>query len=297
MNVLISGGTGLVGSRLANLLISEGHQVRILSRAKTNIDRQIFHWDYKKGILDEDALIDLDVVVHLAGTSVADGRWTKNRKKDILDSRVKTAELIFQKINKRGQTLPTYISASGTGFYGNRPNEQLSETSSKGSGFLTDVCDQWEKSASNFAQLGAKIYVNRIGIVLSTEGGYIGKMKELFRFGLGAELGSGKQIMSWIHIDDLVRIVSYQIDNKLDPGTYNSVAPQRLSHHDLMRQLAKKLGRKIWLPNVPKFALKILFGELSVELTASQDAYPERLINQKFPYQYNELTVALDNLL
>jgi uncharacterized protein len=296
MRILITGGTGLVGSRLAEVLRTEGHIVRILSRRKSDPDQNIFHWNYHTNELDERALEKLNAVVHLAGKSVASGRWTMERKQDILDSRVRTADLILRKLQERNQIIQTYIGASATGFYGNRPNETMTELSPKGNGFLSDVCLKWEKSASYYGSIRAEVFVNRIGVVLSENGGFVKQMFQLFRLKLASELGSGKQKMSWIHLEDLVEIIRQQISGELPSNTYNAVAPNPVTHHEMMSSLAKKCNTKIWLPNMPKWFLKLIFGELALELTANQEALPVALKNQGFNYKYPVLQSAVDAL-
>jgi uncharacterized protein len=296
MRILITGGTGLVGGRLAEVLRTEGHIVRILSRRKSDPDQNIFHWNYRTNELDERALEKLNAVVHLAGKSVASGRWTMERKQDILDSRVRTADLILRKLQERNQIIQTYIGASATGFYGNRPNETMTELSPKGNGFLSDVCLKWEKSASYYGSIRAEVFVNRIGVVLSENGGFVKQMFQLFRLKLASELGSGKQKMSWIHLEDLVEIIRQQISGELPSNTYNAVAPNPVTHHEMMSSLAKKCNTKIWLPNMPKWFLKLIFGELALELTANQEALPVALKNQGFNYKYPVLQSAVDAL-
>lgn len=297
MNILITGGTGLVGKALSKALAEAGHEVRILSRQVHKSEYKVFKWDTIRGVIDPVAFDGLNAMVHLAGASVAEKRWTAERKKEIIHSRIDSAALLLREVKNNGTKLQTYITASGTGYYGNRPLEILNEEAGKGLGFLTDVCAQWEASALPFAEYGAEVYVNRIGIVLSKDGGFLEKLKPVFKWYAGSAFGSGKQMMSWIHLHDLVGIFMAQIEGKLQSGIYNAVTPAAVSNADMMAGISKTLNRKMWLPNVPAWALKIGLGELSSELLADQHVMPNQLLKQQYEFKYAELSDALREAL
>lgn len=296
MIILITGGSGMAGKALCDKLSLSGHEIRILSRTIKKTPYKCFRWNVPEGYIDEDALNDVDVIVHLSGASVADGRWTASRKAEILSSRVDSALLIFNTLKARNQKIKRFITASGTGFYGSQLNKVLDEQSGKGYGFLADVCDLWEKSGRKFETIGSQVYVNRIGIVMSEKGGFVLKIKGMMEKYMAAELGTGKQITSWIHLADLVSIIEKQIQGTLKPGTYNAVSPNSVSHHELMKTLSIKIGRRIILPNIPFLVLRIIFGELAYELTANQDVAPKQLLKQNFQYEFPTIIEAIDNL-
>lgn len=293
MIIAITGGTGTVGSHLAKTLRRRGHEVRILTRDARG-RKGFYSWDPAKGLIDETVLENCDAIVHLAGSSVAAGRWTKARKKEILYSRVDSAQLLYRVLEESGSKLSRMVSASAIGYYGHQRSEVLTEDSSKGVGFLADVCDRWEESADRFRDHDADVYKVRIGIVMSKEGGFVERVSKLIRLGVGAVLGSGKQITSWIHIDDLVNMLADMAEGNLPAGTYNAVAPGPVEHRRIMKAMAKRLKRPILLPNAPKFALQLLFGELSKELLSSQNVSSEKLVNAGFQFEYPKINKALD---
>ncbi len=293
MIIAITGGTGTVGSHLAKTLRSRGHEVRILTRDARGREG-FYSWDPVKGLIDETVLENCDAIVHLAGSSVAAGRWTKARKKEILHSRVDSAQLLYRVLEESDSKLSRIVSASAIGYYGHQRTEVLTEDSTKGVGFLADVCDRWEESADRFKDHGAEVLKARIGIVMSKEGGFVERVSKLIRMVLGAVLGSGKQITSWIHIDDLVNLLADMAEGKLAAGAYNAVSPQPVEHRHIIKGMSKRLNRPILLPNAPKFALQLLFGELSKELLSSQNVSAQKLLDSGFEFKYPNIDQALD---
>jgi len=293
MIIAITGGTGTVGSHLAETLRDRGHEVRILTRDARG-RKGFYSWDPENGQIDETVLDNCDAIVHLAGSPVAAGRWTKARKKEILHSRGDSAQLLYRVLEENGAKLSRMVSASAIGYYGHQRSEVLKEDSSKGVGFLADVCDRWEESADRFRDHDADVYKARIGIVMSKEGGFVERVSKLIRLGVGAVLGSGKQITSWIHIEDLVNMLADMTEGKFPAGTYNAVAPEPVQHRRIIKAMAKRLKRPILLPNAPKFALQLLFGELSKELLSSQNVSSEKLVGAGFEFKYPNIEEALD---
>ena len=296
MKVLITGGTGLIGRPLRKHLEGQGIEVSILSRRPTDKSRNIFNWNIQQNHIDSGAFEDIDGIIHLAGASVAGGRWTTKRKKAIMDSRVDSAALLLRSLEKRNQKIDFFISASGIGIYGIRPGEKLTEKSEPGTGFLTDVCLAWEASAFQFDSVANRIYALRTPIVLANGGGFVGKLKPLVKNYLGAKLGKGIQMTSWIHIKDIIRVYTAAIQNTITPGLYNACSPKPVTHSELMDAMAKSLNSKIWLPNLPAFIIKLVFGEFSTELLAWQEAYPEKLSKQDFQFEYSEVREAFNAL-
>jgi uncharacterized protein (TIGR01777 family) len=291
LKILITGGSGLVGSALRSKLSSLGHNVYTLTRS-SNTRAGEYHWDIGKGYIDPAALKNTEVIVHLAGASVADRLWTRKRKEVILNSRVDSAAFLLKQLKSNHGSLKHFISASGTGYYGSNEN-QLDEGSPLGTSFLSSVCEAWEKVAMDYKFIGAEVSVVRIGIVLSKDGGFLGKLGPMTGKGFGAVLGNGNQMMSWIHIDDLVKIFTSLILEEIESGIYNGVAPEPVTHRAMMKGLAKAQHSRIYLPAVPAFVLKLVLGELSSELLANQNILPARLEKQKFMYKYPRLEDAL----
>jgi uncharacterized protein (TIGR01777 family) len=296
MKVLITGGTGLIGKQLRKHLENRGMEVAILSRRPTDKNKSIFNWDIQNQKIDPQAFDGIDGIVHLAGASVAGGRWTASRKKLIMDSRVDSADLILKSLKARKQKISFFVSASGIGIYGIRPGEKLTDSSSPGTGFLTDVCLAWEASAHQFSDLAERIYILRTPIVLANGGGFLGKLKPLVKNYLGSKLGKGNQMTSWIHLQDIVQIYAYAIEHKLKPGTYNACSPNPVSHSKMMDAMAKSLHARIWLPNLPAFFIKLVFGEFSSELLAWQEAYPKSLLNEGFQFKHPTVESAFEQL-
>jgi hypothetical protein len=313
--ILITGGTGLVGTRLTEILLQKGYQVRILGREKKEIPNvTTYTWDIKKQTMDTQALIGVDAIIHLAGAGIADERWTDERKKEILESRTQSAQLLYNHLpvmkkpvnssESQAQALEaqkdkiTFISASGIGIYGSDSgNSIMKEDSKPGSDFLAEVCKVWENSAEQFENKGLRTVMLRIGVVLSEKGGALPKLIQPIRLGAGAALGSGKQMLSWIHIDDLCNMFIHTIENKTMQGAYNAVAPQVLSNIDFTKQAAKVLHRWILPFNVPAFGIKAVFGEMTSAILSNNIVSAEKIVSTGFQYQFPEIEKALKDLL
>ena len=297
MKVLITGGTGLIGSRLAEMLIDGGYEVALLGRqpAKSSHYRS-FRWDPQAGALDEAAVPYADHIVNLAGASVADGKWTDERKRDIMGSRLGGLALLSRALAKPGHHVQAFISASAIGVYGDAADRLLTEETAPGlptHDFLADVAHQWELAAQPVAALGIRTVVPRIGVVLSTAGGALPQIAKPVKLGAGAALGSGKQFMSWIHLDDLCRLFIAMLENPAWQGTYNAVAPNPVTNQQFTETLAEVLHRPLLLPKVPAFGLKLAMGEMSEMVLASQRVSAAKVLAQGFRFEYPELRGAL----
>lgn len=297
MKVLITGGTGLIGSRLAELLIDGGHDVALLSRepAKSSHYRS-FRWDPQAGTIDEAAIPYADYVVNLAGSPVSDGKWTDERKKDIMTSRLGGLALLRRELAKPGHHVQALLSASAIGIYGDAGDRLLHETTPPASptdDFLADVAHQWELAADDVRRLGIRTVVARIGIVLSPAGGALPQMAKPVRFGAGAPLGSGRQYMSWVHLDDLCRLFQQILEDTRWEGVYNAVAPNPVTNQEFTETLAEVLHRPLVLPKVPAFGLKLALGEMSEIVLASQRVSAEKVLAQGFRFEYPTLREAL----
>jgi uncharacterized protein (TIGR01777 family) len=288
--ILITGGTGLVGKRLTQLLIDKNHEVLILSRNPKNENE--FKWDIVKNYIDEKAFKNIDFIIHLAGAGIADERWTKKRKQVIIDSRVKTANLLFEKVNALKLELKGFISASGIGYYGAITSKTIfKETDKSGSDFLAEVCQKWEAAAHQFSKINIPITILRTGIVLAAKGGALEKMKTP----VISPLGSGKQYIPWIHIDDLCQMYIQSIEANLI-GIYNAVSLEHQTSITFSKTLAKSIKRPYLGIGVPAFMLKILFGELAVILLEGSRISTKKIEKNGYSFRFKTLKKALNNL-
>jgi uncharacterized protein (TIGR01777 family) len=297
--VLITGGTGLIGSRLTELLLEKGYEVAYLSRRKSEGTRvKAYLWDLDKGYVAEEAIREADCIIHLAGAGVADERWTSSRKKEILESRTRSSRLLYEGLQRTPNKVKTLLSASAIGIYGaDRGEELLTETSSPGNDFLAEVTKAWEGAVQPVAGLGIRTVLLRIGIVLSDKGGALAKMAQPVRLGAGSPLGSGKQWVSWIHVDDLCRLFFYCLENPEVHGPYNAVAPEPATNEVLTKQIAEVLDKPLFMPNVPAFALKLAVGEMAATVLGSARVSSQKITQAGFTYQFPGLTPALRDLL
>ncbi|UMB60505.1 TIGR01777 family oxidoreductase [Lutibacter sp. A80] len=296
-SILITGGSGLIGSYLSNLLKSKGHSVSILSRKKSS-DPSIFYWDITNNYIDPEAIISAEYIIHLAGAGIADKRWTSARKKNLIDSRVKSTNLIYNKVKELNPNLKGFISASGIGFYGAITSEKIyNENDAPYNDFLSKVCVLWEKSALQFNSLNIRTVILRTGIVLSKEGGALKKIIKPIKLGFGAALGSGKQYMPWIAMEDLCNMYVSSIENTNFKGVYNAASPEHITNNELTKLSAKILKKPLWLPNAPSFILKILLGELAVILLEGSRVSSEKVKNIGFKFEYTSLEKYLNKIL
>jgi uncharacterized protein (TIGR01777 family) len=295
MNILITGSTGLIGSELNSLLSKNGHRVKRLVRHSPSGRDEIF-WDPARGILDAQSLEGLDAVVHLAGENIASGRWTERKKRRIRESRINGTGLLAQSLSGLFDSPQVLVSISAIGYYGDRGNEQLSEESPAGKGFLPDLCRQWESAAEAAIIRGIRVVIPRVGVVLSPRGGAIARMLPVFRLGLGGRIGSGRQYMSWITLDDLVEAIHHAILTPSLHGPVNAVSPNPVTNADFSRALGRALSRPA-LFTLPSLAARIAFGQMADEtLLSSTRVTPERLTRSGFKFRFPELNGALRHL-
>jgi len=298
-NILITGGSGLVGRSLTGLLLKEGHKVSWLSRSGKSVENVSgYQWDVNKGTIDNKALEWADTVIHLAGEGVANGRWTNAQKKRILDSRIESTKLLCNAIQEVGPNKPnTFVSASAIGFYGMDNGERLLiEEDDPGSDFLAEVTSKWEQTVDEIEKLSIAVTKVRIGVVLSSNGGALEKMSLPIRWGAGAALGSGKQYMSWIHIDDLCSLICYLMEKDLT-GTYNAVSPNPATNKEMTKSIATLLKRPFFLPNIPAFILKLTLGEMADMLLGSGKVSSIKIEKAGFQFRFPTLELAFKNLL
>jgi uncharacterized protein len=297
--ILISGGTGLVGKALTKRLITKGHEVRILSRnPQSSSQLKSFYWNVEKNEIDEKAFDGVEHIVHLAGSGIADKRWTDARKQDIIDSRVNSMKLIATVVKKKNIQLKSFVGASAIGIYGMTTSEKIyTETDNGTDDFLTQSCTQWENSYQQIQTLSTKNCIIRIGVVLSKDGGALKRLLPLFQFGLGSAVGSGKQYMPWIHIEDLVSIFNEALFNPNYYGTYNAVSAEETTSNSFSKQLAKSLSRPFFLPGIPAFVLKLVFGEMANVLLEGSRVSNKKLVNTGFQFKHPTLSESLREIV
>ncbi|MFA0961783.1 TIGR01777 family oxidoreductase [Roseivirga sp. BDSF3-8] len=299
-NVLITGGTGLVGHHLTLLLISKGYHVAHLSRSPSP-DSSIttYLWDIDKGYIQREALDFADYIIHLAGAGVADKKWTDSRKKVIMNSRTQSTRLLFDTISQGGYPLQRFVSASAIGYYGMDTGDKwITEESGHGTDFLADVTSRWEEEVKKFHQIDVPEVRIRIGVVLAEEGGALPKMAKPVRFGLGAPLGDGSQYVSWIHIQDLCGILAHALtSNRMENQPYNAVAPYPVTNKELTKQIGKALRKPVFLPSVPAFMLKMVLGEMSQIVLGGNRVSSEKIRHTGFDFSYPHVDQALKDLL
>lgn len=297
MKILISGSHGLVGSALARSLTEDGHEVVRLVRKESAPGSLEIEWHPNQGRIDAQRLEGFDAVVHLAGESIASGRWNNEKKRTIRESRTKGTTLLSEALAPLSQPPSVFISASAIGYYGDRGDELLTETSTPGNDFLASVCVEWEQSTRPAAEKGIRTVLSRFGIILDRDGGALAKMLPPFRMGIGGRFGDGRQWMSWIALDDVVGALKWLLRDKAVNGPVNFVAPRPVTNAEFTRTLGRVLGRPTFFP-IPAFGARLAFGEMAdALLLSSQKVEPTVLENRGFAFYWPRLEPALDHLL
>jgi len=302
--IVITGGTGLVGKALSNMLLQKGYRIIVLTRditgkqPKENLSYAL--WDVKKAYIDVTAVKDADYIVHLAGAGVVDKKWTDTYKREIRESRTKSSRLLIYWLKNNNNKVKAVISTSAIGYYGpdNNPGMPFTETDKADDSFLGETCRLWEESIDPVTKLDKRLVKLRTGIVLSNDGGALAEFKKPVRFGIAAILGSGKQMISWIHINDLCRLFTTAIENDAINGTYNAVAPQPVTNKNLTLASAKRMNGKFYIPfYVPAFIIKLLLGQRSIEVLKSTTVSCKKIIDTGFQFDYDSIDNALDDLV
>lgn len=301
--VVVSGGTGMIGKALCAALLQKNYQVIVLTRdpkkhVSDSPQLEFAEWDPKKQIISKDAISRADHIIHLAGEGIADKRWTKKRKQEILESRTKSAELIVKAVKENPNSVQTVITASAIGWYGPDPvipnPSPFREDAPNYDDFLGRTCQQWETSIDPLTAMGKRVLKIRTGLVLSKKGGMLDEFRKPLRFGLATILGGGKQMMSWVHLDDLIRVYIYAIENNQLKGAYNAVAPKPVSNKELVLTLANIKKGSYYIPiYVPAFVLKLVLGEMSIEVLKSATVSCDKLHIEGFTFIYPSIEAAL----
>lgn len=296
--ILITGGSGLLGKKISELLLLQNHTPVWLSRQpKTDSLIQQFKWDIDKKFIDTKAFDNIHAIIHLAGEGIVDKPWTGKRKQALLDSRVKSSELLYEGMVKSNTHVNAFVGCSAVGYYGaTTSNELMTEVSNAGNDFLANTCVIWEKRYNSFINANIRTSIIRVGIALSHEGGAYQKMYKPFKYGFGSAIASGKQYFPWIHIHDVANLFLYAALTDTMCGTFNAVASGTPSNLQFSEALAASFNRKLLLPNVPKFILKLALGERVITLTEGVQISNEKIKLQGFKFEYDELAKALLNL-
>lgn len=298
-SVLITGGSGLIGRHLAGMLHDKGYTVSVLSRTDSRRSGiQTFLWNPFKGTIDREALEKTDYIIHLAGAGIGDKKWTTKRKQEIIDSRVKTAELIHKSALESGIKIKAFITISGINYYGTLTAEKIfTEDDPPADDFLGETCRLWEEAADAFSGPETRVVKIRTGIVLSGEGGVLARLMTPVRFGIGSPIGHGNQFVPWIHIDDLCGIFIKAIEDHSLSGAYNAAAPEMLTNRELMRKLADVLVKPYFFPAIPSFLMKLIFGEMAGILLEGSRVSVNKIISAGFRFRFPDLVNALKDLL
>ena len=297
MKILLVGGTGLIGTSLKKELIKLGYSINILSRSNSN-DSQSYLWNINEGYIDLKAFEGVSGIINLTGASIADNKWTVKRKKVLYNSRIQSTRLLFETIKDNKINLDFFINSSAIGYYGLEKSDKIfSETDKPGKDFLAKLCVDWEKEALRFNELNIRTVIIRTGIVLTKTEGALEKMKLPIKFGILPIFGTGNQVFSWIHIEDLINIFINTITNKNYKGPYNAVSPVPNTYLEFNKEIANVLQKKVIPFKTPTFLLTLAFGELSETLISGNKIAAEKIINEGFIFKFKDLNSALSSLL
>ncbi len=295
--ILIAGGTGFVGKQLIPFLVEKGYSIHALTRnPRSNSSENIrfFQWDIEQQYIDKKAFEGVEILINLTGANIGEKRWTNDRKKELIDSRIKSIDLLYQYILENKFNINTFISSSAVGFYGAVTTDKtFVETSESGNDFLASVCQRWEATALKFNDLGIRTIILRKGVILGKEGGMVKKLSPLAKLGINVSLGSGKQYLPWIDIRDLLRLYEFILSNAQLNGIYNAVATDQITMNNFSKALLKSFGNKSFLPNAPAFVIRLLFGEMAVMLLEGSKVSNEKLKNTGFYFEFDTLEKSL----
>ncbi len=297
--ILITGASGLIGGHLIKSLQKKGHTVKTLTRTAfdsgTNVEQ--YHWDIEKKTIDAKCLEGVDSIIHLAGAGVAEKRWTADRKKELWESRTKSTQLLYDCLKNNSHQVKSFVSTSAVGYYGDRGNEILTEKSTKGEGFLADLCEVWENEAMKISELGINVAIGRIGIVLAKEGGALPEMMKPLIFGAGGYFAKHPLFYPWIHIEDIVRAFTFLVQKEKVEGVYNFTSPHPVSQKALIEAAIKAKGLKPILAPTPKVMLSLMMGEMADMLFNSQNCSATKLQKAGFTFSYEKIEKAMTDLI
>ena len=299
MKVLITGATGLIGTELVALLLQNGVSIHYLTTSKKKIENQPnykgFYWNPEQGSINENCLMGVNAIIHLAGATISK-RWTKSYKQEIIESRLLSSAVLFKALKNHPNQVQQIVSASGTAIYPNNDKVIYDENATEiDNSFLGNVVLKWEESVDKFKSLGLKVCKLRTGIVLSDKGGALIEMAKPIKMGIGSPFGTGKQIQSWIHIHDIAALYFFAISNDLE-GVYNAVAPNPVSNEKLSLAIATVLKKPLFMPNIPKFIMKLLLGEMHELLFENRNISSQKIVEKGFVFKYKTIDEAMENI-
>ncbi|MCZ2394892.1 MAG: TIGR01777 family oxidoreductase [Chitinophagales bacterium] len=295
--ILIAGGTGFVGKQLIPFLVEKGYSIHVLTRkpsANSSKNIRFFQWEIERQYIDKKAFEGVEILINLTGANIGEKRWTEQRKKEIIDSRINSIDVLYQYISENKFNINTFISSSAVGFYGAvTTDKRFVETSESGNDFLASVCQKWETTAMKFNDLGIRTIILRKGVTLGKEGGMVQKLSPLAKLGINVSLGSGKQYLPWIDIRDLLRLYDFILSNSQLEGIYNAVATEQITMNYFSKVLLKSFEKKSFLPNAATFIIRFVFGEMSVILLEGSKISNEKLKNTGFYFEFDTVEKSL----
>lgn len=299
METVLLTGKGLIAKRLSKQLQNKGYNVTFLSRTKNhNSSFQTYFWNLNQSQIDKEAISSADYIIHLAGANISGKRWTAKRKKEIIDSRVMSTRLIYNEVKKQNKNLKAFISASAVGYYGAITSDKIfNEKDPPANDFLGETCRLWEQAADNFKTSGIRTVKIRTGVVLTKNGGALEKMATPVKMGIGSPIGTGKQYIPWIHIEDLCSIFIKAIEDEEMQGAYNAVAPDYKTNKEFTQKLAIALKKPFWFPHIPTFTMKLIFGEMAAILLEGSRISAHKIQTAGFNFKFPELESALTDIL
>ena len=300
MKILITGATGMIGNELVSLLLQNGISINYLTTSRKKIidepRYQGFYWNPQEGKIDENCLLDVDVIIHLAGASISK-RWTWAYKQEIIESRILSSNLLYKVLKNNPHQVRQLISASAIGIYEDDLTTVYTEDATAvDDSFLGTVVVKWEQSVDKFRLLNIQVCKIRTGLVLSKKAGVLAEMLKPIQLGLGAPFGSGKQYQSWIHIYDLVHLYYYAVKNGWE-GVYNAVAPKPVTNEELTVKIANQVQKPLFMPNIPQFLMKLMLGEMHMLLFTSQNVSASKAIDAGYDFKFKTIDAALKDLL
>ena len=296
-HILLTGGSGLLGTELTRILLDKGYTVSHLSRKpRHNARVKTYIWDIGKGEIDENCINGVTIIIHLAGAGIAEKRWTDKRKKELIESRTKSIGLIYDLLKRKPHQVKRVLSASATGYYSDGWDELLTEDSAPAPDFLGQCCVAWEQAVDEGAELGLNILKFRTGVVLTRKGGALPKLAMPVKLSIGSPLGNGRQWIPWIHHADVTGMYIFGIEHFTLTGVYNMVAPHPVTNAQLTKAVAKQLKRLLWAPKVPAFLLKLLLGEMAIVILGSTRVSAGKIEQAGFTFRYPDIETALKEI-
>lgn len=299
MTTVLITGIGLVGKSLGNFLLKKRYNVNFLTRnPNRHQSLNTFKWDLKSNYIDLDAFKNVTILIHLAGTNISDKRWTKKRKKDILNSRILSTELLISTIQKQKFKLNSIISISAIGYYGAISSDKIyTESDPSATDFLGRTCMEWEKALLKFETLNCRTVILRSGVVLSKNGGALSSIVKPIKMNVGAYLGKGEQYIPWIHLNDLIKMLHFSIINNQIEGIFNAVSPSHITNIILTNKISKKLDKMIVLPKIPAFLLFLIFGEMASLILYGSRVSSQKIVSSGYEFEFENLDKAIEDLI